>query len=158
MSQGMSPEDRAALIEIAGPFFAEANAIDNMYDPNHVPTSNGRDESGSGQAIKHALERDFAANGTAPQPPVHQPAPMPQYVPEVIPQHPEIVPQMQQAPMPQYVPPVPAYDDGQMELKLEYNPSAQKEGNRLLEKQNVLLLSISKKLNDLLDHIKDKHD
>lgn len=152
MSQGMTAQEREALIAIAGPFFAEANAIDSMYDPNHVPISNGRSEAGSGQAIKHALERDFAA-GRPAAPPVHvpAPAPIPEYIPEQVPDYAAQLNTVSNS-MPQFNP-APPYDDGQLELNLEYDVSAQKEANRLLEKQNVILSDISKKLGTLVDYL-----
>jgi len=65
MEEYLSPEDKAALIEFAGPMFAQAKFIDaNSVDKDGYQTSRQAHE------IQSALERDFQRS-TPARPPQH---------------------------------------------------------------------------------------
>lgn len=137
MEEFLSPEDKAALIEFAGPLFAQAKFIDsNSIDKDGYQTSR------QAQEIQLALERDFQ-NKSAPKP-LHQHN-HPSYNhpsynhPTVIDygqyQQPAYIPQPQPQP---YQPPV---DNGQLEF--QFDQSAQ-------QKTNVLLEDVSRKLTKMI--------
>lgn len=103
MEEYLSPEDKAALIEFAGPLFAQAKFIDaNSIDERGHATSR------QAQEIQYALERDFQRSS----PPAH------------IPHH------YHAAPPQPYYPPAPV-DNGQLEF--QFDQSAQQKTNSLLE-------------------------
>lgn len=144
----LSPDEKQALIEFAGPIFALGKDIDSMYFNDQQSKTDGMRDGGISGAIKNALERDFkSSQAHSYQPPVHQP--QPQYV-EAHQQPPtaHIMPSQQ----PQvYVP--PPIDENQLELK--FNRSEQEKTNELLSKQNKILENLNKKIDKLLASIEN---
>lgn len=138
MEEYLSPEDKAALIEFAGPLFAQAKFIDsNSVDKDGYQTSR------QAQEIQHALERDFQR---ATPPPVH--APHHYHAPQagnVIDYNPYLT-SAPVAPLPQYHPPAPV-DNGQLEF--QFDQSEQQKTNSLLE-------DISRKLTKLIGLLEPK--
>ncbi len=127
MDAYLSPEDKAALIEFAGPLFAQAKFIDsNSVDKDGYQTSRQAIE------IQHALERDFQRST-----PVHVPQP---YIPaqNVIDYNPyQNIPANPQP----YYPPAQPVDNGQLEFKFDQSEQ---------QKTNGLLEEISRKLTKLI--------
>jgi hypothetical protein len=138
MEEYLSPEDKAALIDFAGPLFAQAKFIDaNSVDKDGYQTSRQAHE------IQSALERDFQRS-TPARPPQH-------YLP---PQNVIDYGQQQHVPYPTHIPaaPQPYYpptpvDNGQLEFK--FDESAQQKTNSLLE-------DISRKLTKLISLLEPK--
>lgn len=138
MEEYLSPEDKAALIEFAGPLFAQAKFIDsNSVDKDGYQTSR------QAQEIQYALERDFQR---ATPPPVHVPhhyhAPQPQMNVIDYNPYPTHIPA---APQP-YYPPAPV-DNGQLEFQFDQTEQ---------QKTNFLLEEISRKLTKLIGLLEPK--
>lgn len=140
MEEYLSPEDKAALIEFAGPLFAQAKFIDsNSIDKDGYQTSRQAIE------IQHALERDFQRST-----PVRV---QPQYLPQNvdygathIPMPPTYqTPHTYPAPVPQYAP-LPV-DEGQLEFRFDQSEQ---------QKTNSLLEDISRKLTKLISLLEPK--
>ena len=139
----LSPEEKQALIEFAGPIFALGKDIDSMYFNGQQSKTDGMRDGGISGAIKNALERDFkSSQAPSYQPPVHQP--QPQYV--EAPQQPFPTHTMPTQQAEAYIP--PPIDENQLELK--FNRSEQEKTNELLNKQNKILEKINKKIDKLL--------
>lgn len=139
----LTPEDKRAILDFAGPLFHESKAIDSSFFDGTRPKVEGVAEYGLANGIKSVLERELA-----PTPRHHNPheqylttppqfAPMPQYVPP-----PSVPPQEAAAPQ----------DTAQLELN--FNPSAQNVTNDLLKENNRILRQILKELEQL--NSKDK--
>ncbi len=142
----LSPEDKRAILDFAGPLFHESKAIDSSFFDGTRPKVEGVPEYGLANGIKSVLERELA-----PTPRQHHPHQ--QYLTP-----PSLPPQ--QAPMPQYAPPpiaptqeAPAPQDT-AQLELNFNPSAQDVTNDLLKENNRILRQILKELEQL--NSKDK--
>lgn len=134
MEEYLSPEDKAALIEFAGPMFAQAKFIDaNSIDKDGYQTSR------QAQEIQHALERDFQRASPPPAyvPPAHYAPPQMNVI--------DYNPYPQPAPQP-YYPPAPV-DNGQLEFKFDQSEQ---------QKTNSLLEDISRKLTKLIGLLEPK--
>lgn len=147
MEEYLSPEDKAALIEFAGPIFAQAKYIDaNSVDKDGYRTSRHALE------IQSALERDFQQKSApmhyspppVPTQPIYAPAPAPiDYAAYGIP--PAAVP----TPMNviDYGQNTPPRDPNQLEFS--FNQTEQ-------EKTNAHLEEISRKLTKLINLLQEK--
>lgn len=136
----LTPDDKKALIDFAGPLFAQSKEIDAMYYNDARPKTDGIPDSGIAQGIQQALERDFALSQAPRRVEAYAPTqiPMPQYV---------------QAPMPQYAPPAPIANPDQLEFK--FDTTAQEKTNTLLEAQNKLIKELIKKFDKLISALDD---
>ena len=136
----LTPDDKRALIDFAGPLFAQSKEIDAMYYNDARPKTDGIPDSGIARGIQQALERDFALSQAPRRVEAYAPPeiPMPQYV---------------QAPMPQYVPPAPVVNPDQLEFK--FDTTAQDKTNTLLEAQNKLIKELIKKFDKLISALND---
>lgn len=140
MEDYMSPEDKAALIAMAGPFFAQSKFIDD----NSIDQFGNR-VNGQAYEIQHALERDFR---NASPPPTHVP---PSYIPQIAPPvtySQEVIPHIEY----QYheIPVVyNRVDETTDQLEFNFKPSEQ-------QKTNDLLKEISQKLTKLISLLEQK--
>lgn len=141
----LSPEEKQALIEFAGPIFALGKDIDSMYFNDQQPKVDGMREGGISSGIKNAIERDFRSSQ------LHRPPP-------ISPQSLEInhtyQPVVNQPPQQVQIQPQPQVDENQLELK--FNKSEQEVTNELLRKQNKTLEDLSKKIDKLIRLIQDE--
>ena len=143
----LTPEEKQALIEFAGPMFALGKDIDSMYFNDQQPKVDGMRDGGISSGIKNALERDFRSSQVR-QPPV------------ISPQSIEIAqtyqPVMPQTPQPVQIQPQSTVDENQLELK--FNKSEQEVTNELLRKQNKILEDLNKKIDKLLTLIQHESE
>lgn len=152
----MTEDEKRALMEIAGPVFAQAKGIDEMFDPNHVPTSNGMNEASSSFMIKQALEREFRKS--RPQPP------MPPSLPPQTPIYQQPYEQPQPIPQPpvgmvyNMVPEFTTPRDVQLELPFSENSNLFEETNRILYKQEIILRDIRDLLKRLVVVLEQKDE
>lgn len=138
----LTPDDKKALIDFAGPLFAQSKEIDSMYYNDARPKTDGIPDSGIARGIQQALERDFALS--------QAPRRVEAYAPPAIP-----MPQYVQAPMPQYAPPVPAPVSDPDQLEFKFDTTAQDKTNTLLEAQNKLIKELIKKFDKLISALND---
>jgi hypothetical protein len=137
----LSPEDKRAILDFAGPLFHESKAIDSSFFDGTRPKVEGVPEYGLANGIKSVLERELA-----PTPRQHHPQAQYLTPPSLPPQH---------APMPQYaLPPAAPAPQDTAQLELNFNPSAQDATNELLKENNRILRQILKELEQL--NSKDK--
>lgn len=132
MEEYLSAEDKALLIEFAGPIFAEAKNIDaNSVDKDGYRTSR------HAQEIQMALERDFQTK-SAPRHFAPPPNPYLQQQPA------SVVDYGQYLQPPIHYPPVqvmqPVVDTGQMEF--QFDQSEQQKTNSLLEEVSRKLTKV----------------
>ena len=133
----LSPEDKRAILDFAGPLFHESRAIDSSFFDGTRPKVEGVPEYGLANGIKSVLERELAS----PQRPPH---PQQQYLtPPSLP--PQPVPQQQAAPPPQ----APQRTEDPNQLELNFNPSSQNVTNDLLKENNRILRQILQQLEQL---------
>lgn len=132
----LTPDEKQALIEFAGPMFALGKDIDSMYFNGQQTKTDGMRDGGISGAIKTALERDFRSSQVQ-QPQYIQPPPPP------------VQPQIQAAPQ-QYIQQevLPQTDPNQLELK--FDKSEQEKTNELLKTQNKILQDLNKKIEKIL--------
>lgn len=131
----LTPDEKQALIEFAGPIFALGKDIDSMYFNDQQTKTDGMRDGGISGAIKNALERDFRASQVQ-QPQYIQPPP-------------PVQPQFQAVPQ-QYIQQevLPQTDPNQLELK--FDKSEQEKTNDLLRNQNKILQDLNKKIERIL--------
>lgn len=132
----LTPDEKQALIEFAGPMFALGKDIDSMYFNDQQTKTDGMRDGGISGAIKNALERDFRSSQVQ----------QPQYIQ---PPTPPVQPQIQIMPQ-QHIPEQPAVESDPNQLELKFNKSEQQTTNELLRKQNKILEDLNKKINKLL--------
>ena len=142
----LTPEEKQALIEFAGPMFALGKDIDSMYFNGQQTKTDGMREGGISGAIKNELERDFRISQ------VHQP---PQYIPP--PPLPPVQPQIQALPQ-QHIAQPPAIEVDPNQLELKFNKSEQEKTNDLLKKQNKVLEDLNKKFDKLITLIQNESE
>jgi hypothetical protein len=134
----LSPEDKRAILDFAGPLFHESRAIDSSFFDGTRPKVEGVPEYGLANGIKSVLERELA-----PTQRPYQQQPQQYFTPPTLP--PEHIPQHQAAPPPQA--PQRAEDPNQLELN--FTPSAQSVTNDLLKENNRILRQILKQLEEM---------
>jgi len=133
----LSPEEKQALIEFAGPMFVLGKEIDSMYFNDQQTKTDGMRDGGISGAIKTALERDFRSSQV----------PQPQY----------IQPPVQALPN-QYTPQPPAVEVDVNQLELKFNKSEQEKTNDLLKKQSKILEDLNKKFDKLIKLIQNESE
>jgi hypothetical protein len=142
----LSPEEKQALIEFAGPMFALGKEIDSMYFNDQQTKTDGMRDGGISGAIKTALERDFRSS-QVPQPQYIQPPVQPQHIEPLI------------LPLPnQYIPQPPAVEVDVNQLELKFNKSEQEKTNDLLKKQSKILEDLNKKFDKLIKLIQNESE
>jgi hypothetical protein len=134
----LSPEDKRAILDFAGPLFHESRAIDSSFFDGTRPKVEGVPEYGLANGIKSVLERELAPAQRPYQQPPQQYLTPPSLPPEHIPQH-------QAAPPPQ----APQRVEDSNQLELNFNPSAQSVTNDLLKENNRILRQILKQLEEM---------
>jgi hypothetical protein len=134
----LSPEDKRAILDFAGPLFHESRAIDSSFFDGTRPKVEGVPEYGLANGIKSVLERELAPAQRQYQQPPQQYLTPPSLPPEHIPQH-------QAAPPPQ----APQRVEDSNQLELNFNPSAQSVTNDLLKENNRILRQILKQLEEM---------
>lgn len=144
MMMEMSPDDLAAMLEIAGPLYQESRAMETSVVPGQNPVVNSHGEDGSFK-IRKALEdaeRVVKANRHAQLMQQQMPQQYPQY-PQPPQQYPQYMPVQptQTYVQPQITTPVlPPINDGQMEFSFEKNK--QDVTNDLLKEISVKLTKV----------------
>ena len=140
----LTPDEKQALIEFAGPMFALGKDIDSMYFNDQQTKTDGMRDGGISGAIKNALERDFRSSQVQ----------LPQYIQ---PPPPPVQPQIQAMPQ-QHIPQHPVVESDPNQLELKFNKSEQETTNELLRKQNKILEDLNKKINKLLTLIQHESE
>lgn len=140
----LTPDEKQALIEFAGPMFALGKDIDSMYFNDQQTKTDGMRDGGISGAIKNALERDFRTSQVQ----------QPQYIQ---PPTPPVQPQIQAMPQ-QHTPQHPVVESDPNQLELKFNKSEQETTNELLRQQNKILEDLNKKINKLLTLIQHESE
>lgn len=140
----LTPDEKQALIEFAGPIFALGKDIDSMYFNDQQTKTDGMRDGGISGAIKNALERDFRSSQVQ----------QPQYIQSP---PPPVQPQIQAIPQ-QYIPQNPVVESDPNQLELKFNKSEQETTNELLRKQNKILEDLNKKIDKLLTLIQHESE
>lgn len=140
----LTPDEKQALIEFAGPMFALGKDIDSMYFNDQQTKTDGMRDGGISGAIKNALERDFRSSQVQ----------QPQYIQ---PPTPPVQPQIQIMPQ-QHIPQHTVVESDPNQLELKFNKSEQETTNELLRKQNKILEDLNKKIDKLLTLIQHESE
>lgn len=140
----LTPDEKQALIEFAGPIFALGKDIDSMYFNDQQTKTDGMRDGGISGAIKTALERDFRSSQVQ----------QPQYIQSP---PPPVQPQIQAIPQ-QYIPQNPVVESDPNQLELKFNKSEQETTNELLRKQNKILEDLNKKIDKLFTLIQHESE
>lgn len=141
----LTPEEKQALIEFAGPMFALGKDIDSMYFNDQQTKTDGMRDGGISGAIKTAIERDFRNSQ------VQQPRNIPTF------QQQPIQPQVEALPQ-QYIPQPSAVEVDPNQLNLKFDKSEQEKTNDLLKKQNKILENLNKKFDKLITLIQNESE